>query len=246
MKKLNFAAVFLLPFFFLLAGCDNSSPTGIDEPKKGIDPKLVGNWECYKTVTAGIAQEFPEGARMEISFTSDGSYNFASTNVDGTWRTSNDSLYLTSSINNVEVFYALYEISGSDVIFNIAGNKQYYKKAGVNEDPEDPYTPVNIEKQNLYGKWTCYQVIFDEDGEEFVWSEEDEDWESMELSFSATQAKMTSEGETLETSTWYIQNGTIIIEVSEEDIYAFKIVSFDNGILALGEEDAVVMYLKKS
>lgn len=75
MQKIKFAAVFLLPIYFLLAGCDSSSPTGTDGPKKEIDSKLVGDWECYKTVTAGIAQEFPEGARMKISFTSDGSYN---------------------------------------------------------------------------------------------------------------------------------------------------------------------------
>lgn len=242
MQKLKFAAVFLLPVYFLLAGCDNSSPTGADESKKGIDSRLVGDWECYKTVTAGITQELPENARMKMSFTSDGSYDLASTD-EGTWRTSNDSLYIKSSINNVEILYAVYEISGSDVVFDIAGNQQYYKKANDSDGPDDVDDPVNIDKQNLYGKWTCYQVVF-EDGE--VWSDKDEDWENMEFSFSATQAEMISDSEKLETSSWDLQDGLIIMEFGEETMI-FPIISLDNETLTVGlEELGFVIYFKKS
>lgn len=237
MKKLKFAAVFLLPIYFLFAGCDNSNPTGTDELKKGTDPKLIGNWECYKTETAGITQEFPKEARMKISFTSDGSYNFTSTNVDGAWRTSNDSLYLKSSINNVETFYALYEISGSEVVFTMTGGKQYYKK--IQEDDK----PVNVEKATLYGKWTCYQMIFYEDGEEFVWSEEDEDWENDEISFSATKIEMTY-GDEKESASWDLQDD-LIVAYFQGDAYTMKIISFNNGILVLENNDGSLSYYKK-
>lgn len=235
MQKLKFAAAFLLPVYFLLAGCDNSNPTGNDEPKKGIDSRLVGEWECYKMVTAGIPQEFPENSRTKMSLTSNGSYELAADN--GTWRTSNDSLYLKSSINNVEIFYALYEISGSEVVLDIAGNQQYYKKTGGNDKPD------NIEKASLYGNWTCYQMVFYEDGEDFVWSEEDEDWESMVLSFSATQIEMTY-GDQKESGTWDLQDD-LIVASSDGETSNMKIISFSNGILVLEDDEGSLSYYTK-
>lgn len=247
MQKLRLAAIFFLPLFFLLAGCD-SSPTGTEEPKNEnkTDSRLVGEWECYKAVLAGIAQEFPKNARTKVSFTSDGHFDMASTN-EGTWRTSNDSLYLKSSINNVESFYAIYEISGSEIIFTIAGQKYHYKKTGEDDGPNDPNDPnddpediITIEKEELYGKWTCYSFVNELEG-----IAEDPDFE---ISFSETKVEVIEDGIKTESSSWYIEDYVIIIKFDDEfeSEIALPILSLSEKTLTVGMEDVFYMHFKKS
>lgn len=149
--------------------------------------------------------------------------------------------FLHHRSNNIEVFYTVYEIRGSELIFHLSGNKQYYKKPGESDNPDNP--PVKIHAQELYGKWTCYQIVENE----VVFTDKDEDWESMELIFSATQGKLIIEGETFEASNWYINYDGIFMELKDDEgILAFPIISLDNGILAVGQEGVAVMYFKKS
>lgn len=237
-------AAFVWSIFLMIAGCDNSNPSGVNTNKPGkIDSLLVGNWECYKMISEGFEIEIDDAEITKIYLKADGTYeeNYIDGSDKGTFRTKNDSLFITLDDIKIEYFYATYKFSGSEMILNDAGSLLYYRKIGSNNNNNNDIS--NITKSALYGNWVCYQISGLIDGQSYIIKSQDQNWGKKELNLRENGCVLTMP-EPIVCSYWDYINGLIIIDLDFHQV-DYKVKSLNSDVLVLEDDQGWELKCKR-